>query len=392
MEATSKRDFAYAMTPIKVLSWSVGTWPLQKYNVFAKIRAYFAITFLTLMVMIIYAEMFLDYRDAEKSLDAMVIFTSGILAIAKVYRFHVWPENLIKNFVSASTDYNKFYSKEKRAILRRHAYMGRMACASLIGFAYFSATLFSAVAMLVGKEEEIVVNATEAPDYPIPSELVLELVQIPKYLYFIVFVMEYLMLIYTSNGNLGSDSLFLGITFHLCGQVEVLKMEIIKLTNENERTSKNFKVLVERHIYLMQLAKMLIETISWLLVFQLFSSCVLICTSGFQFILALSAGNVILTLKTFMVMSACLVQLFGYSYTGHYLKNQMESVGHSTYFSAWYDLPREVAKSMIYVIMRAQDPVELKAGSFFVVNMETYMSIIKTSMSYLSVLRVMVNS
>ncbi|XP_026674208.1 uncharacterized protein LOC108630523 isoform X2 [Ceratina calcarata] len=376
MEATSKRDFAYAMTPIKVLSWSVGTWPLQKYNVFAKIRAYFAITFLTLMVMIIYAEMFLDYRDAEKSLDAMVIFTSGILAIAKVYRFHVWPENLIKNFVSASTDYNKFYSKEKRAILRRHAYMGRMACASLIGFAYFSATLFSAVAMLVGKEEEIVVNATEAPDYPIPSELVLELVQIPKYLYFIVFVMEYLMLIYTSNGNL----------------VEVLKMEIIKLTNENERTSKNFKVLVERHIYLMQLAKMLIETISWLLVFQLFSSCVLICTSGFQFILALSAGNVILTLKTFMVMSACLVQLFGYSYTGHYLKNQMESVGHSTYFSAWYDLPREVAKSMIYVIMRAQDPVELKAGSFFVVNMETYMSIIKTSMSYLSVLRVMVNS
>ena len=99
-----------------------------------------------------------------------------------------------------------------------------------------------------------------------------------------------------------------------------------------------------------------------------------------------------MTIKSFIVSSTLLLQLFAYSYVGEYLKRQMEAVGNSVYFCSWYDIPKCVAKDIIYVIMRTQDPVFLKAGKFFVVNMETYMSIIKTSMSYLSVLRVMVTT
>ena len=99
-----------------------------------------------------------------------------------------------------------------------------------------------------------------------------------------------------------------------------------------------------------------------------------------------------MTIKSFIVLSTLLVQLFAYSYVGEYLKRQMEGIGDSAYFSIWYDIPKSVAKDIIYVIMRTQDPVFLKAGKFFIVNMETYMSIIKTSMSYLSVLRVMVTA
>lgn len=86
-----------------------------------------------------------------------------------------------------------------------------------------------------------------------------------------------------------------------------------------------------------------------------------------------------------------LVQLFAYSYVGDYLTRQMKGISDSIYFCNWYDISKSMAKDIIYVIMRAQYPVFLKAGNFFIVNMETYMSILKTSMSYLSVLRVMVN-
>ena len=112
---------------------------------------------------------------------------------------------------------------------------------------------------------------------------------------------------------------------------------------------------------------------------------------GFQFILDLSVGNIVMAMKTFIVMSCLLVQLFAYSYVGEYLKRQMESVGDSVYFCSWYHIPKNVAKGIVFVIMKSQDPVSLKAGKFFIVNMETYMNILKTSMSYLSVLRVMVN-
>ena len=79
---------------------------------------------------------------------------------------------------------------------------------------------------------------------------------------------------------LGSDSLFFSIVFHLCGQVEILRLEYNKLSNENERTTKHITLLIKRHIYLLKLGDMLNKTISSILIVQLSSSCMLICTTG----------------------------------------------------------------------------------------------------------------
>ncbi|XP_076759452.1 odorant receptor 10-like [Xylocopa sonorina] len=393
MKASFEKDFAYAMAPLKILSWPVGTWPLQDYDAFSGVRAIFAVLVLLLMMAIVQTELYLDINDAEKNLDALVVITCGILAVAKVIYFRVWPAGLVANFTSAVTDYEELRDKEKRVILRRHARMGRMACVGVICFSYGSSTLFMA-ATVFAEEEESPVNVTrkDTPDYPIPSENTLAIVNVPDNLFVLVFVVEYMMLLLTSTGNLGSDSLFFGIAFHLCGQVEVLRLEFSKLDNENGRAIDRFVVLIKRHIYLLNLAEMLNGTVSTVLIVQLFSSCILICTSGFQFILALSVGNVVLVIKTFVVASTLLVQLFAYSYVGDYLTRRMRNVANSAYSCGWYDLPKNVPKDIIYVIMRAQDPVQLTAGKFFIVNMETYMSILKTSMSYLSVLRVMVNT
>nr|XP_033206039.1 odorant receptor Or2-like [Bombus vancouverensis nearcticus] len=393
MKAALNKDFAYAMTPMKILSWPVGTWPLQDYNIFSAMRVIITSCFLLLMLTIVQSEMYLDSNDAEKNLDALVILSCGILAVSKVIRFRIRPAALILNFTSAVEDYNELRDDEKRVIVRKHAYMARVTSVSMIFFAYFSSILFITVPMLAEKEEKNVVNVTEesTSEYPIPSENVMALVKIPENLYFFVFIMEYLMLLFTSTGNLGSDSLFFGITFHLCGQVEILKLDFKRLKIESERTREHFNVLTRRHIYLINLANMLIDTISSILAMQLFTSCILICTSGLQLILALSIGNIVMVIKTFMVLTALMVQLFAYSYVGEYLRRQMEGIGDSMYFCNWYDIPKGVTKDIIYVIMRAQEPVFLRAGQFLVVNMETYTSIIKTSMSYLSVLRVMVN-
>ncbi|CAL7938190.1 unnamed protein product [Xylocopa violacea] len=393
MKAAFKKDFAYAMTPLKILSWPVGTWPLQDYNAFSSARTILAVFFLLLMVTIVQTELCLDRSDAEKNLDALVLITCGILAVAKVICFRVWPAGLVANFTSAVADYERTSDKEKRVILRRHARMGRVACAGVIFFSYFGSTLFMLATMFAEKEEEpFNVTEKDAPNYPIPSENILAIVNAPDSLFVLIFVLEYMMMLMTSTGNLGSDSLFFGIAFHLCGQVEVLRLEFSKLNNEHGRAVDRFVVLIKRHIYLLHLAEMLNGTISSVLIVQLFSSCILICTSGFQFILALSVGNVVLVIKTFTSQSALLVQLFAYSYVGDYLTRRMENVGNSAYFCSWYDLPKSVAKDIVYIISRAHDPVQLTAGKFFVVNMETYMSILKTSMSYLSVLRVMVNA
>lgn len=101
-------------------------------------------------------------------------------------------------------------------------------------------------------------------------------------------------------------------------------------------------------------------------------------------------GDSVMMAKSFMVLSTFLTQLTVYSFVGDYLKSQMEEVGLSIYQCAWYVLPAKLRKNVSFIVMRTQSPIKLQAGNFIVVNLSTYMSILKTSLSYLSVLRVMI--
>jgi len=70
----------------------------------------------------------------------------------------------------------------------------------------------------------------------------------------------------------------------------------------------------------------------------------------------------------------------------------MEDIAHSIYSSNWYCFPLKLMKNVLFVMMRSQQPVQLLAGRFFVITIETYMTILKSSLSYLSVLRIMMDA
>jgi len=120
--------------------------------------------------------------------------------------------------------------------------------------------------------------------------------------------------------------------------------------------------------------------------------CIFVCYSGFQFILALKSHNAVMIIKTLAVLSDLLLQLFFYSFVGDYLKCQMEEIAHSIFGCNWYYMPTKLMRNVLFVIMRSQQPVQLLAGRFFVVDIKTYMTILKSSLSYLSVLRVMIDT
>ena len=283
-----KKDIAYAMTPMKIFSWPVGTWPLQEYNAASASRCILAISSQLLMMIMVQIEMYLDRSDSEKNLDAVAVTYVAILAVLKITCFRVRSAGLVFNFTSAVKDYNELDSVEKQAIMRRHAYMGRVAGASVMLFAYFTAALFAAVSMFASGEEETPLNANETKAkstlYPLPSEYALQVLRVPDRLFLLIFILQYLMMLVTCNGNLGSDAVFFGITFHLCGQAEILKLEFAKIVNDNENTARSFDALTARHRHLLKLSEQLNDTISSILIVQLFCSCLAICTTGENFL------------------------------------------------------------------------------------------------------------
>jgi len=94
--------------------------------------------------------------------------------------------------------------------------------------------------------------------------------------------------------------------------------------------------------------------------------------------------------KSLMALSVFLIQLTLYSFIGNYLKSEMEEIGFSIYQSAWYNFPKKLARNVIFILMQTKSPVMLQAGNYIVINLSTYVNILKTSFSYLSVLRIIV--
>lgn len=51
---------------------------------------------------------------------------------------------------------------------------------------------------------------------------------------------------------------------------------------------------------------------------------------------------------------------------------QSSEVQMACYFTNWYDLPEQYTRSLIFCIARAQKPLYLTAGKFYVFSLETF--------------------
>lgn len=78
----------------------------------------------------------------------------------------------------------------------------------------------------------------------------------------------------------GNDSLFLNITLHVCGQIKILKANFVDIDVRSPQVCSRFNELIQRHGHLMRLGKKLADTISFVLLAQLFITSILLCIMG----------------------------------------------------------------------------------------------------------------
>ncbi|XP_011702820.1 PREDICTED: odorant receptor 13a-like [Wasmannia auropunctata] len=336
-------------------------------------------------------EIFMGCTDAETSVDCLMLISCGILAVLKAIWFRVYAKNLANNYNCVVKDYLTIENTKERAIMRKHTFMGRTLCCLILSFAYFSSVMYGVIAILDEKKYVNITNEDIMLQYPIPSKCFMKYLNAPVSMHKLFCLIDVIALILASTSNHGNDALFLNVTLHICGQMKILRANFIEFDIKSPHIYNRFNVLIERHKYLIKLARELAEMISSVLLIELFIISLLLCLMGFQLILQLNENNIGLVTRNVMAQSAFLTQLTLYCFIGNYLKSEMEEIGISIYQSTWYSFPAKLKRHIVFVIMRSDTPVVLQAGNFIVVNLATYMNILKASLSYLSVLRVTVN-
>jgi len=125
------------------------------------------------------------------------------MAILKNILFRVYGNDLADNYGSAMDDYLTIKDEKQRAIMRRHAFMGRILFYSMMGINYCGCITIGLVPVLVDDNKHINVTNKDIRKYAIPSRCFLDYFNFSYNVYRIVYIFEAFLILITSYSYVG---------------------------------------------------------------------------------------------------------------------------------------------------------------------------------------------
>lgn len=150
-------------------------------------------------------ELCVGHTDAEENVDCIMFICCGTLGVLKMIWFRIYANNLTDNYTSALNDYLTIENVEERAIMRKHAYIGRIISCPMLFFSYLSCIIYGLIPFLSDKRNSMIniTNEDAILKYALPSEYTMEFFHVPASMYKILCFIQVSMMILTTNTNIG---------------------------------------------------------------------------------------------------------------------------------------------------------------------------------------------
>ncbi|XP_018315314.1 odorant receptor 4-like [Mycetomoellerius zeteki] len=188
-------------------------------------------------------------------------------------------------------------------------------------------------------------------------------------------------------GYAGPDAFILSMALHVCGQFAVLSCKVNNLLRDHENYHCHISNIILRHYHLIRLAEILESNFNVICLQQTLGTLLLLCFTVYHMISTSVYGDNA-TVLAFALYVICVVStILAYCYIGECLITESTALREAFYNSDWYNNPPSTSKLINICMVRSEKPLILTAGKFCVLSLNTFTSILKTSMAYLSVLR-----
>jgi len=159
-----------------------------------------------LVVILSSMELYMGCTDVKQNIDCLMIICCGLLGVLKTTWFRIYPNSLITNYDSALNDYLTIEDTKERDIMKKHAFVGRFLCCSLLGISYFNCLIYGIVPILdydINNQINIT-NEDVTLEYAIPSRCALEYFNFPTSMHKISCLVETVIIILSTTTNLGN--------------------------------------------------------------------------------------------------------------------------------------------------------------------------------------------
>ncbi|XP_071638166.1 odorant receptor 9a-like isoform X3 [Temnothorax longispinosus] len=181
---------------------------------------------------------------------------------------------------------------------------------------------------------------------------------------------------------------------HTCGMFRIASYRIehaMGIDILQNITLKNKILMIEGIIYAVDIHRQAMKLSRHLLsAFEILMFCLItcgvVCVSINLFQIASSGNNVKEFLFPFLLVFACVTYMFIANYIGQIISDHNNHVFSTAYNVQWYRAPIHIQKMILFLLQRQTKEFTLSVGKLFHASMECFATLVKTSVSYFTVI------
>ncbi|XP_019885084.1 odorant receptor 13a-like [Camponotus floridanus] len=149
-------------------------------------------------------------------------------------------------------------------------------------------------------------------------------------------------------------------------------------------TCKRIAFSVQTHRKALKFAELIEDTFSLTLAIQLALNTVMISITLLQ--ITQQKGDFLEAIRYIFYVFGQLIHLFCLSFEGQKLIDHSLQIRDKIYNSFWYKTSAKSQKMLLFVIRKSFQPMFLSAGKIYIFSMESFTTVVQTSMSYFTIL------
>ncbi|XP_025986775.1 odorant receptor 4-like isoform X2 [Solenopsis invicta] len=205
----------------------------------------------------------------------------------------------------------------------------------------------------------------------------------------IVFTLQLLSALVVNNTTVGACGLAAVFAMHACGQLSVVISRFEELVEEKQHDviEKKLANLVEHHLRTLRFLSRM-EIIMRQVCFVELTGCTFnLCMLGYYAITQWHEETTNTIIAYFVLFISMTFNIFIFCYIGDLVTEQCRKVGEAVYMTNWYQLPQQTMLSLILIILRSSIVIKMTAGKIVHMSISTFGDVMKTSVTYLNMLR-----
>ncbi|KAK0086050.1 hypothetical protein PV325_003987 [Microctonus aethiopoides] len=365
---------------------AIGQWPYQR-RWESRICGFVIVFLVTsqLIAEVIGVIVYID--DKEIVLESVTPFMTIVFCGSKYINAMLNVKTMKKLLNRLEEDWIIYTDKDEIRILNEYAHVGQFLTYGYALGVYLTVVMFM-IELLWPKWINFVfhLNETIPNKYPIPIDWYL--IDMEQNFYPLI-CYEFICCFAILTLTVANDSMFIIFLQHACALFAVAQYQLNNLLSrqdlEKELENGKFRTTNDvQYNYYMIFAKLLEDMYVWCFGVVIGVNTLLISFTALQ--LTTQTSTIRQIVKYTIFASAQIMCLFCECYLSQQLTDTSNNIQEHITLSNWYEMPVHAQKLVILVLLRCQTPCKLTAGKIVSLSMETFASIMKTAVSYFTVL------